>query len=368
MSRLEKRRIGQRTEVSHGFLNLFRYTERDVNSPRRLLAVCLASVAALLVAAAVVIAPALGAPHASLTTGIVDVETSLGYAGDAAAGTGMILTSSGEVLTNNHVIRGATQIRVRIPQTGRTYGARVVGYDIPDDVAVLQLSGASGLRTVSLGDSSKVRVGQRIIAVGNTGGQGSLTSATGTVTGLDRTITVSDERGGAARLRHLIRVNASLRPGDSGGPLFDSSHHVVGMNAAASAELAFRPSGDGYAIPSNRAASIARQIESGRASTAVHIGATAFLGVVVQAASPARGDVATGDLVTLVRPGSPAAHGGLASGDVIVSVAGHTVRSPAGLVGQILRRKPGDKVRVVWVNQAGSRQTAIVTLASGPPQ
>lgn len=339
-----------------------------MNPLRRVVAPHLAAIAALLAAAAVVVTPAFAAPRASLTTGVVDIETALGYTGGAAAGTGMLLSSSGEVLTNNHVIRGATQIRIRIPQTGRTYGARVVGYDIPDDVAVLQMNGVSGLRTVSLGDSSKVRVGQRIIAVGNTGGQGPLTSATGTVTGLDRTITVSNEQGGTARLQHLIRVNASLRPGDSGGPLFDSSHHVVGMNAAASAELAFRSAGDGYAIPINRAASIAHQIESGRASTAVHIGATAFLGVVVEAASPSRGDVATGDLVTGVRPGSPAARGGLVAGDVIVSVAGHAVRSPAGLVGQILRRKPGDKVRLVWVNQLGARQTAIVTLASGPPQ
>jgi S1-C subfamily serine protease len=325
-------------------------------------------VAVALVGVGAASVPLGGAARASLTTGVVEVDTRLGYANGFATGTGMVLTSSGEVLTNNHVIRGATQIRVRIPRTGRTYPARVLGYDVSHDVALLKLLGASGLRTVSVGDSSKVRIGQSVTAVGNAGGTGTLTSATGTVTGLGRTITVSDDQGGTARLRHLIRTNADLERGDSGGPLLDSAGRVIGMNTAASAELAFRSGGsEGYAIPINRASSLASQIAAGRASSAVHIGATPFLGVTVETSSSG-GAVATGALVAGVRDGSPAARAGLAVGDVIVSVGGHTVRSHAGLVALLLRWHPRDRVRVAWVDGSGSRDAATVTLASGPPQ
>src|SRR5581483_10780311 len=160
-------------------------------------------------------------------TGIVDVRTTLGYEQGAAAGTGIVLTSSGEVLTNNHVIRGATAVRVVIPGAGRSYKAKVIGYDVSDDVAVLQLSGASNLRTASLGSSSSLKVGQHVTATGNAGGTGRLTSATGTITG-------RDEQNGSEQLTGLIETNAALQPGDSGGPLLDSSSHVIGMNTAAS--------------------------------------------------------------------------------------------------------------------------------------
>src|SRR5438270_4402537 len=116
---------------------------------------------------------------AAVQTGVVVVRTNLAYQNAAAAGTGMVLTSSGEVLTNNHVIRGATTIRIVIPQTHRTYTARVLGYDVADDVALLKLQGASGLKTVQLGDSSKVRRGQAVTAVGNAGGTGTLRVTTG---------------------------------------------------------------------------------------------------------------------------------------------------------------------------------------------
>src|SRR5437660_11226788 len=128
---------------------------------------------------------------AAVQTGVVVVETNLAYQNGAAAGTGMVLTSSGEVLTNNHVIRGATTIKVIVPQTKKTYTARVLGYDLTADVALLQLNNASALSTVSVGDSSKVTNGQSVTAVGNAGGSGSLTVTTGAITGLHRTIAVS---------------------------------------------------------------------------------------------------------------------------------------------------------------------------------
>jgi S1-C subfamily serine protease len=273
----------------------------------------------------------------------------------------MVLTSSGEVLTNNHVIRGATTIRVFVPQNGHTYAARVLGYDVADDVALLKLQGASGLKTVQVGDSSKVRRGQSVTAVGNAGGTRTLTVTTGTITAIGRTITVRDDQGGTARLTSLLQTNAGLQPGDSGGPLLDSGRHVIGMDTAASTSFVFqRSSNDGYAIPINRALAIAHQIEAGKASAAVHVGATAFLGVSIA-------PLDAGELITGVVPGSPADRAGLVPGDVITSFNGKAVASATALQKLVLQQSPGAKVQLGWLDQSGA-QSATVTLAAGPPQ
>src|SRR4051812_5072774 len=152
-------------------------------------------------------------------TGVGVINTNLAYQSGEAAGTGVVLTSSGEILTNNHVIRGATSIKIVIPGTGRSYTAKVVGYDVTDDVAVVQSARASNLKTVALGSSFRLTIGQLVKAVGNAGGTGSLVKTTGQITALSRTITVNDDSGGTATLRNLIETSANLQPGDSGGPL-----------------------------------------------------------------------------------------------------------------------------------------------------
>jgi len=296
----------------------------------------------------------------SSTTGVVVIQTQLGLSNGTAAATGMVLSSSGEVLTNNHVVRGATQIRVRVPATGRSYGARVLGYSLSADVALLELTGASGLDTVSLGNSSTVGLGDDVTAVGNAGGTGRLTTKAGSITGVGRTITVGDER---ARLTHLLETDAGLRPGDSGGPLLDGAGRVIGMSAAASLELGSRTTGsDGYAIPINRAMTVARQIERSDSSASVHVGPTPFLGITVASSR------LSGVVVASVKAGSPAARAGLETGDVIVSFNGNAVRSYPKLVARLLRWHPGDTVRIAWVDGSGTRDTAVVTLTSGPPQ
>ena len=302
----------------------------------------------------------------SSTTGVVVIQTRLGLANSAAAGTGMVLTSSGEVLTNNHVIRGATQIRVRVTAKGRTYRARVVGYSVSADVALLKLADASGLATVSVGNSSTVELGDDVRAVGNARGTGTLTTKQGSITGLGRTITVSDGEGLSARLTHLLETDAGVESGDSGGPLLDTAGRVVGMTAAASFEFGARStSSDGYAIPINRAMSIARQIERSQSSASVHIGATPFLGVSADARS--FGDVG-GVVVAGVQEGSPAARAGLDAGDTIVSFNGNAVTTYSKLVARLLRWHPGDKVRLAWVDSFGTRDAGTVILTSGPPQ
>src|SRR5580658_6290595 len=233
---------------------------------------------------------------------LVDVVSTDGLQQATSEGTGIVLTSNGEILTNNHVIEGATSIKVTDIGNGKTYTATVVGYDASQDVAVLQLQGASGLTIASLGDSSSVQAGDTVVALGNAQGKGGTPSvAAGTVTALNQSITASDELSGASeQLTGLIEDNANIQPGDSGGSLVNSYGEVIGMDTAANTGYSFQSptgqSGTGstgaeqaYAIPINEALSIAKQIEAGTTTASIHIGATAFLVVEIQSASQSSG-------------------------------------------------------------------------------
>jgi S1-C subfamily serine protease len=319
-------------------------------------------------------AAARAAKAAAIGTGIVVVNTNLAYQGAAAAGTGMVLTSSGEILTNNHVIDGATTIKVRVPGTTHSYSAQVVGYDVSADVAVLQLRNASSLKTMSTADSAALALGAKVTAVGNAGGTGSLTSASGTVTGLNKSIAVQDDSGGSERLVGLIETNAMLQPGDSGGPLLTRNGQAVGMDTAGSAgsgRFADYSASDGYAIPINTALKIAKQIEAGTASAAVHIGATGFLGIGVESvqSAPFTDTGATSGLIVAnIVPGGSAAKAGLVTGDVIGAVDGKAVNVQNDIQRILLAHKPGDRITIAFADQSGQAYTTTATLASGPPQ
>ena len=329
----------------------------------------------------------------AVTKGVVDITTTLGYQDASAAGTGMVLTSNGEILTNNHVIKGATSIRVTVVTTGRTYDASVVGTDPTDDVAVLQLQNASGLSTIPIGNSSTVQVGDAVVAIGNAGGTGGTPSVvTGSVTALGRTITASDQNGSnAEQLSGLIQVDAPIVAGDSGGPLANSSGKVIGMDTAASTTQArFTGSAgtsEGYAIPISSALEIAKKIESGQETSTIHIGLPGFLGVEVQDASSsssqggfggfggfgglggsAGGSTSTvpGALVSGTTSGSPAAAAGITAGDVITSLNGSTVDSASTLTSLLVGHHKGDQVTVGWTDSSGQSHTATITLAQGP--
>jgi S1-C subfamily serine protease len=297
--------------------------------------------------------------------GVLVIDTSLGYQGGQATATGMVLTSSGEVLTNNHVVNGATSLTAIVPATGKRYTARVVGYDVAADVAVLQLQNASNLKTITV-SSAKASIGQTVRALGNAGGSGSLISATGAVTGLGRSIVASNDEGGAERLTGLIETNANVQSGDSGGPLLDSAGRVVGMDTAASQGgfgfgYTASVTHDAYAIPISTALAIAQQIEAGHASAAVHIGATAFLGVEVAATS-------YGTVIAGTVPGGPAEAAGLSMGDVITAIAGKAVTSPSVITKVVLAKKPGATISVSYTDQSGNSGRVAVKLGSGPPQ
>jgi S1-C subfamily serine protease len=309
--------------------------------------------------------------------GLVDVASTLGYEQAESFGTGLVLTSSGEVLTNNHVIEGATSITVTDIGNGQSYKAKVVGYNQTKDIAVLQLQGASGLKTVRLGDSSTAAVGQRVTAIGNAGGKGGTPSVvTGDITALNASITASDEGSGTTeQLSGLINDNAPIQAGDSGGPLVNSAGDVIGIDTAASSSTGFQfqsqqtSQTQAFAIPINEALSIASQIEHADASSTVHIGTTGFIGVEVMSASHAeQNGIANGAgaAVEGVLQGTPAANAGLSAGDVITSIDGQSVSSPSALQAAMEQHHPGDRVTIGYTDQFGQSQSATITLANGP--
>jgi S1-C subfamily serine protease len=307
---------------------------------------------------------------ARVNPGLVDVVTTLGFQRAQAAGTGMVLSSSGVILTNNHVIEGATSIEATDVGNGRTYRAKVVGYDRAHDVAVLQLVSAAGLQTVSLGNSGTARAGQKVTAIGNAGGKGGTPSVvTGTIVGLNASVTASDATASTSeQLTGLIAHNAPIRPGDSGGPLVNSYAQVLGMDTAGGHNMRLN-STQAFAIPINQALAIAHRIEAGRGAGAVHIGATAFMGVEVQSAQQAAASgiaPGTGASVIRVIGGSPAANGGIHGGDLITSVAGQRVGSPESLQLALEQHHPGDQVTIGWIDPTGQRHSASIVLSSGP--
>ena len=314
---------------------------------------------------------------------LVDVISTDGYQGAASAGTGIVLTSTGEILTNNHVIEGATSVKVIDIGNGKTYTATVVGYDASHDVAVLQAQGASGLTTASLGNSSTVQSGDSVTALGNAEGKGGTPAiASGAVTALNQSITASDELSSVSeQLTGLIETNAPIQPGDSGGPLVNSYGQVIGMDTAASSNYQLQGQSStatqAYAIPIDDALSIAKQIEAGTTSADVHIGATAFLGLEIGGSSSSQGGFGgfggqnsqnNTSSVTIAGTvsGSPAASAGITAGDTITAVGGQSVTSAEDVAHALVKYHPGDSISISWTDASGQTHTANLTLTSGP--
>jgi S1-C subfamily serine protease len=322
----------------------------------------------------------------AVSPSVANITGQLPGQGGSQKGTGIVISSSGLVLTNNHVIRGASPVTAQINGAGRTYATRVLGTDKTDDVALLQLQGASGLKAASIGDSSKVQVGDAVVAMGNLGGQdGAPTVTSGAITALNRTITAGDQGSGDAETLHgMLQTDAHIGSGDSGGPLVNVSGQVIGMDTAASGNNFGQSESIGFAIPINHALSIAREIAAGHGSSKIRIGLPALLGVQVcdvsQAAQCAAGGsgsfggtgnqqtapASSGALVAGVLNGSPAQSAGIAAGDVITAVGGASVTSAQSLTTAMRSHRPGDSVQVTWMDTSGQRHTATVTLVTGP--
>jgi S1-C subfamily serine protease len=329
------------------------------------------------------------AATAAQSVGVVVIDTVLTYQSAEAAGTGIVLTSSGEILTNNHVIDGATSISVTVVSTGVSYVADVVGTDASQDIAVLKLENASGLVPATLDTTSTVAAGDAVTGVGNAGGTSTLTAAAGSVTSVGQTITASGEDStDAETLTGLIQVDADIQSGDSGGPLYDADGEVIGIDTAASSGTAAI---SGFAITIDAALDVVTLIHAGVETSTVTIGYPAFLGDAVGSSATASTDTGsvngrsyrgslgaasgttgstatTGDsaLITAVVDGSAAAAAGIVAGDTITAVDGTTIASAAALTSTLDAYNPGDAVTITWTDTAGATHTASATLTAGP--
>ncbi len=291
---------------------------------------------------------------------VVNINTKFGYNNAVGAGTGIVIDPNGVVLTNNHVISGATDISAFDVGNGQTYPVDVIGYDRTQDIAVLQLRGAAGLPTAAIGGG--VSVGEPIVALGNAGGQGGTPSAVaGRVLAVNQTVSATDTLTGAdENLGGLIRADAPIRPGDSGGPMVNDAGQVIGINTAATDSYKMS-GGQGFAIPIGTAMGVAGQIRSGAGSNTVHIGPTAFLGLGVT------DNGGGGAQVQRVVPSGPAAEAGISAGDVVTSVDGVPINGATGMTNVLVPHHPGDTVAVTFRTASGAVRTQNVTLADGPP-
>jgi len=323
-----------------------------------------------------------GSPSSgSLTTtlpaaGVIDINTYTKVLGRAdlvpeGAGSGMVLTADGEVLTNNHVVKGAWKIEATVPG-GRTYTASVVGVDPSRDVALLQLSGASGLATISPGDASALSVGDRVSGIGNALGSGGPPEvATGVVTAIDQSITARDPGGSSEKLYGLIQTDAHIQPGESGGALVNDQGQVVGMVTAGSVTDAYRPatsSTRGFAIPIDEAMTVVAQIRSGSGDPSVVLGDRGYLGVEVRnldRASAAQLGSSRGALVVGLDPAGRADEAGITVPAIITAVDGQPVTTADSLGPLLHAHVPGETVSVRWVDDSGSR-SASIRLVPGP--
>src|SRR6201996_7015790 len=351
--------------------------------------------------------------------GVVIINTTLQYSGERAAGTGMVINADkGLVLTNNHVIESSTKISATVAATGKNFPARVVGYDVTGDVALIQLQNPSGLHQVPLGDSGKVKVGDAVTALGNAEGRSQIVSAPGHITGVDKTITASDQGGTVTSetLHGMFQTDAGIVSGDSGGPLVNAAGQVIGMDTAGNdVRMPDQQAAAGFAIPVNTALSVAREIAAGHASSTISIGYPPFVGIYVgqstssdpqvqaqeqqqqnnngfggfgggngfggngqgQSCYTNDSDLPVPDSIAQVSSGplvigticaSPAANAGVTAGSVITSVSGQAVGAPATLHTALSKFRPGDTVSLTWITPSGQHKTASMTLKEGPPQ
>ncbi|HEY3735602.1 MAG TPA: trypsin-like peptidase domain-containing protein [Streptosporangiaceae bacterium] len=358
-----------------------------------------------------------------VSPGIVDVISTAQYQGSTLEGTGMVLTSGGLVLTNNHVVEGTSKIEVKIANTGQTFSVTLLGTDKADDIALLKLNGASGLKTIPVGDSKTVKVGDPVVALGNAEGQdGAPAVVSGEITNLNQSIQASDQGANTTENLHgMLETNAAIVSGDSGGALASAQGKVIGMNTAAntsSGQFGGQGASMGFAIPIDRALSVATRIESGDNSAGIQLGSPAFLGVTVattggtnsapsNSPSPATQlrqmqsaandqqngfggfgggtgspagcltanqltvpskipNVSSGTLIGGVLCNTPVNSAGVTSGSVITGIDGQAITSPQTLTSALTKYHPGETITMTWVAPDGQHHTSSLTLTSGP--
>jgi putative serine protease PepD len=285
---------------------------------------------------------------------VVSIQTQLGgRTGGAAAGTGIVLTANGEILTNAHVVEGATTITVTLPGEVKSREAKLIGADTDTDLALLKITGVSGLTPADLGDSSSLAVGDDVVAIGNALAlRGGPTVTRGIISALDRTL---DE--GSVVMTGLLQTDASISSGNSGGPLVNAVGQVIGINTAVATSSASTSAENvGFAIPINSAMPIVQRLRSGGSANA-----KGYLGV--RTTDPTDGS--RGTLIVGVESGSPAEKAGLKTGDLVVSVGGHTVDGAAALSAAVKAHVPGETVDII-VSRDGKEVGLKAVLTTAP--
>lgn len=283
-----------------------------------------------------------------------------------SAGTGIVVSSDGYILTNRHVVAGSNKIEV-VTSDGTSYtDVKVVGVDQANDIAFLKVADVTGLSAAKIGDSSTAQVGDKVIAIGNALGQYQTTVTSGIISGLGRPLQAGDESGSSTeQLSNLLQTDAAINPGNSGGPLVNLDGEVIGMNTAVdqSAE------GIGFAIPINDAKGLITSVtKTGKLSRA-------FLGVSYVSVtsdvakqyklSVKEGAYIVNDSGSAVTPNGPAANAGLKSGDVIIKIDSKAINANNPLLSALSVHQPGDKVAVTYLRD-GKTTVVSVTLGTYP--
>jgi S1-C subfamily serine protease len=275
---------------------------------------------------------------------------------ESGAGTGIIITADGEIVTNAHVVNGATAITVTLPNNGGTHPASIVGIDTTQDLAVIKISGVSNLKPATFANSDTAAVGDSVLAVGNALGYGGAPTVTeGILSAKGRTLTGTDDN-----LSNLLQTDAAINPGNSGGPLVDSTGQVIGINVAVASGTTSEPAQNiGFSIPSNTVVNDLPSLKAGKGANSQGGQTTqsgTFLGVSVA-------DATGGALVQAVEPGSPAAAAGIQAGDLITSVNGKAIADGTALQQAIRSEKSGTTV-TIGLTRNGSPTTVKATLGT----
>ena len=282
--------------------------------------------------------------------------------GSASAGTGIIVSENGYILTNKHVVEGSSDISV-VTNDGNSYdNVEIITTDPLSDIAILKISNAKGLKAAELGDSKALNIGQQVIAIGNALGEYDGTVTSGIISGIGRTVNASSDDGATKEtLTDMIQTDAAINSGNSGGPLVNAQGQVVGVNTAVASEA----QGIGFAIPISSVKGILKSIAEGKTPNRAYLGAN-YISVNPQVQKAYNLNVSKGALIKnrngkSVISGSPAQKAGLKDGDIITKIDDIEISKNISLGSLIGEKSAGDKVKITYLRD-GKESTSVATL------
>ena len=282
--------------------------------------------------------------------------------GSASAGTGIIVSENGYILTNKHVVEGSSDISV-VTNDGNSYdNVEIITTDPLSDIAILKISNAKGLKAAELGDSKALNIGQQVIAIGNALGEYDGTVTSGIISGIGRTVNASSDDGATKEtLTDMIQTDAAINSGNSGGPLVNAQGQVVGVNTAVASEA----QGIGFAIPISSVKGILKSIAEGKTPNRAYLGAN-YISVNPQVQKAYNLNVSKGALIKnrngkSIISGSPAQKAGLKDGDIITKIDDIEISKNISLGSLIGEKSAGDKVKITYLRD-GKESTSVATL------